>query len=560
MADLSSKRLLSFARRIQHAADFSELIEEAHREVSDAVGYVHCWFMVADDDNLDELRLIDYSGTRRATVWEVSPKLQVKGDRFLEELIASDLPVVIEDARTDPRTDKRIVEQLQNRTLINIPLRLLDRPFGVFGVGTFGDEGCRAPTEAELDYLSGMAGQLAVAGGRIRFLEQKVLAELAKRDFERRLIQMQRLESLGLLAGGIAHDFNNLLTVIMSCASLAQQYTREPPVKSELEAVLGAASRARDLTMQLLAMSRTQELRLMPIDVNARIAEMHGLMRRVFPENIEIDLIPAHNLPFVEGDASQLDQVFMNLCINARDAMPNGGRLTIETEQVLLNGNFAATHPWAKPGRYVLITVTDNGIGMTVEIAERVFEPFFTTKEPHTGTGLGLAVAHGIVSQHGGMLHCYSEAGHGAAFKLYLPVLARLASQVGSKIKSPPPRGHGRILLAEDDEAVRAVARRILEGAGYTVTTVENGKDACAVAAAQEFDLVILDVMMPGLPCHDVVVRLRTEQPQLRLLLASGYSAATNVAELTRIHALTMLRKPYDPDEMLRHVRDALDN
>jgi CheY-like chemotaxis protein len=307
-------------------------------------------------------------------------------------------------------------------------------------------------------------------------------------------------------------------------------------------------------------MSRAQELRMGPVDVNARIAELHSLLRRVFPENIEMDLIPAHNLPFVEGDMSQLDQVFMNLCINGRDAMPNGGRLVVETEQVVINGNFALTHPWAKPGRYVLITVTDTGIGMTPDVAERVFEPFFTTKAPQAGTGLGLAVAHGIVSQHGGMLHCYSEPGRGAAFKVYLPVLTRLAIQVGKKVQSTAPRGDERVLLAEDDAAVRAVARRILEQGGYTVSEVGNGADACRLSEAEKFDLVILDVVMPGLSCRDVILRLRSRRPELPLLLASGYTAAAAINELTFDHTLTLLRKPYDPDDLLRQVRRVLDS
>jgi two-component system cell cycle sensor histidine kinase/response regulator CckA len=283
-------------------------------------------------------------------------------------------------------------------------------------------------------------------------------------------------------------------------------------------------------------------------------------LRRVFPENIAMELIPAHNLPFVEGDMSQLDQVFMNLCINGRDAMPDGGRLVVETEQVVINGNFAATHPWAKTGRYVLITVTDTGVGMTREVAERVFEPFFTTKAPQAGTGLGLAVAHGIVSQHGGMLHCYSEPGRGAAFKVYLPVLARLASQVGNKLQSRAPRGDERVLLAEDDPAVRAMARRILEHGGYVVTEVETGADACRLSEDHPFDLVILDVVMPGLSCRDVLLRLRSRRPELPILLASGYTATAAIDELTFDHTLTLLRKPYDPDELLRQVRRVLDN
>ncbi|HMI93778.1 MAG TPA: GAF domain-containing protein, partial [Polyangiales bacterium] len=215
VSELSTKRLLAFARKLQHAASFDDLLAAARDEAEAATGYQHVWFMVADDEAAEELRLIDFAGSQRAQAWEVATRLKVKGDAFLEQLIASDEPVVIEDARTDPRTNKAIVEQLQNRTLINLPLRLLDKPFGIFGLGTFGEEGCRAPSAPELEYLVGMAGQITVAAGRIRFVAGRLQAESEKHALERRLLQMHRLESLGLLAGGIAHDFNNLLTVIL---------------------------------------------------------------------------------------------------------------------------------------------------------------------------------------------------------------------------------------------------------------------------------------------------------------------------------------------------------
>ncbi len=219
--------------------------------------------------------------------------------------------------------------------------------------------------------------------------------------------------------------------------------------------------------------------------MNERLQAMVQLLKRVLPETIGVDLIPGARLPLVEADASQLDQVFMNLCINARDAMPAGGRLTLETEQVVINGAYAATHPWAQPGRYVLITVTDTGVGMSRDILERIFEPFFTTKREQQGTGLGLAVCYGIVRQHGGMLNCYSEVNVGTTFKIYLPVLSRAVRDVGDKIQGAVAAGHERILVAEDDPSVRTVVQRILERAGYTVVAAENGEAACQVAAAR---------------------------------------------------------------------------
>jgi two-component system cell cycle sensor histidine kinase/response regulator CckA len=469
--------------------------------------------------------------------------------------------VVIEDARTDPRTNKQIVELLQNRTLINIPLRLLDKPLGFFGLGTFGDEGCRLPSPAELDYLVGMATQLAVASGRIRFIEARLRAEKDRLELERRIAQIQKLESLGMLAGGIAHDFNNLLTVILSGASLALTATDPATVQEEVGAIVAAAERARALTGQLLSMSRDQGLRLEPTDLNEHLSNLQPLLRRLLPETIEIDLILGATLPLIEGDRSQLDQVFMNLCINARDAMPEGGRVTLETEQVLINGRYTEAHPWAKQGRYVLVTVTDNGLGMPRDVLDKIFEPFFTTKGAQGGTGLGLAVSYGIVRRHGGMLDCYSEPGVGTTFKVYLPATSRLASAVGTKVvaKVPSARASEKVLVAEDDAAVRAIAVRILQRAGYLVTAVENGEAAAELALREDFALLILDVITPGRSCRDVVLQLRNERPALPIILASGHAPGDSLAGLLRDTSIEFLRKPFDPDGLLRTVRRVLD-
>jgi signal transduction histidine kinase/CheY-like chemotaxis protein len=551
-------RLLGFARALQHISAMGDLLEASLQEVQATTGYAHAWLMVKDEEHDTQLRLLEMSGAQSAHVWELAPVLEVNGDPFLEELLASRTPVVIEDARRDPRTNKEMVERLQNRTLINIPMLLLDAPFGLFGVGTFGEEGCRAPSADELDYLSGMASQLSVAVSRIRWQENKARALAERMELERRISQVQKLESLGLLAGGVAHDFNNLLTVIIASAHLAQGLTEDDEALGELDRVLQASKRASELTRQLLAMSRAQGLHLEPLELNDVLQRLMQMLRRVLPENIVVDVIEARSLPSVQGDASQLEQVFMNLLINARDAMPEGGRVTIETEQVLVNGHYAETHPWAKPGRYVLTTITDTGTGMSREVMDRIFEPFFTTKGPRAGTGLGLAVSYGIVRQHEGMLHCYSEVGVGTSFKVYLPAAQRFAASVGTKLQAPVGTGNGYILVAEDDEGVRAVATRILERAGHRVKTVDSGNAACVAITSEDFDLVLLDVVMPGLSCRDTVKRIRELRPTARILLASGYTAGETVTQLMAQTGLGMLRKPYDPDQMLNAIWLAL--
>lgn len=560
MAQIAGSRLLAFARELQRAATFRDLLEITRAESLASAGYAQVWLFISDTDEVKEGRLIDYAGSQRDAVWDVAPVLQVEGDPLLEQIVKSDEPIVVEDARVDPRTNKAIVEALGNRTIVNIPLRLVDKPFGAFGLGTFGEEGCRPPTPEQLDHLVGMAGQLSVAVSRIRFLDANRRATQQRIELERRVLEHQKLESLGLLAGGIAHDFNNLLTVILAGTALARRaVSGSEKALTELDAVVGAAERARDLTRQLLAMSRSQTLELRPIDLNDRLKQLLALLQRVLSETITLELIEGVRLPLVEGDASQLDQVFMNLCINAREAMPEGGKITIETEQVLLNADFVAAHPWAASGRYVMITVTDTGTGMPREVMDRVFEPFFTTKKERGGTGLGMAVAYGVVRQHRGLIHCYSEPTIGTVFKIYLPVYVRVAADISTRVEGASPRGYEKILIGEDDAAVRGATVRVLESAGYSVVAVENGAEACQAAARGAFDLVLLDVIMPEMSCRDALKGLKVELPNARYILSSGYTADANVAELLSDGTI-LLEKPYDPGQLLRVVREVLDS
>jgi signal transduction histidine kinase/ActR/RegA family two-component response regulator len=560
MPQIAASRLLAFARELQRASTFRELLETTRAEAIASAGYAQVWLFISVTDEMKEARLIDYAGSQRETVWEVAPVLKIEGDPLLEQLVNNDEPVVVDDARTDPRTNKAIVEALGNRTIINIPLRLVDKPFGAFGLGTFGDEGCRPPTAEQLEHLVGMAGQLSVAVSRIRLAEANRRATQQRLELELRVLEHQKLESLGLLAGGVAHDFNNLLTVILAGTALARLAvgSSEKALK-ELDSVVAASERARDLTRQLLAMSRSQPLELRPLDLNDRLKQLVTLLQRVLSENINLELIEGVRLPLVEGDSSQLDQVFMNLCINAREAMPSGGKITIETEQVLLNADFVASHPWAASGRYVLVTVTDTGIGMPREVVDRVFEPFFTTKKESGGTGLGLAVAYGVVRQHRGLLHCYSEPGVGTVFKIYLPMYVRVAPEIAPKLLGAAPRGYEKILLGEDDPAVRGATLRVLESAGYSVVAVENGMEACRAAAGASFDLVLLDVIMPEMSCREALKGLKAELPNARYILSSGYTADLNVDELLKGGTI-LLEKPYDPGQLLRVIRQALDS
>jgi two-component system cell cycle sensor histidine kinase/response regulator CckA len=332
-----------------------------------------------------------------------------------------------------------------------------------------------------------------------------------------------------------------------------------PAQRADLELIRDSERSASKLTQKLLVLGRKQALVTDSVDINEIVISFNRLLSRLLPANIEIDFIAGAGLPRVQLDGSQLEQVLMNLAINSRDAMPLGGRLVIETEQVLVNGDYRRAHPWAKSGRYVLLTVSDTGVGMPPDVRERLFEPFFTTKSPGEGTGLGLAVVWGIVQQHGGMIHCYSEVGHGTAFKIYLPAAEQAASRVGSKVPRPLPRGVERILIADDQPHVLFVMKRALANAGYQVTTVPDGAAALEAAQTLDFDLYLLDAIMPGLSGRAVCEQIRALKPGARFLFASGYGAETLPAAFLEDLGIRLIPKPLDPETLVRTVREVLD-
>jgi PAS domain S-box-containing protein len=381
------------------------------------------------------------------------------------------------------------------------------------------------------------------------------------RATEAQLRHAQKMEAVGQLAGGVAHDFNNLLLAILANTGLASDYASSTPELVEhLTEIEGAAQRAADLTKQLLAFSRRQPLRPVSVDLNERLRGLMKMLRRLLPESISIDLTAGHGLRSVNADPSQLEQVIVNLCVNARDAMEQGGQLTIETENVLIDGRYCESHPWARPGRYVLLSVTDTGCGMTAEVRERAFEPFFTTKAANQGTGLGLATVYGIVQQHDGLVHLSSEPGAGTTFKIYLPAHEPLAAAVGSNLEQLPPRGQETILLAEDEEQVRNPVVQILERAGYRTIAVANGLEAVAFVRDRKEELihlVILDVVMPGLGGPETWQRLRALRPGLRVLFTSGYADDRYRQSLPP--GAELLEKPFRAEELLRQVRKRLD-
>jgi PAS domain S-box-containing protein len=384
----------------------------------------------------------------------------------------------------------------------------------------------------------------------------------ARRRLEEQFRQAQKMEAIGTLAGGVAHDFNNLLTVISGYSDLLMRdLATGDPMREPVVEIHRAGARARALIRQLLAFSRQQVLEPKVLDLNAVVTEMEKMLRRLIGEDIELVVALDPELARVKADPGQLEQVLVNLSVNARDAMPRGGRLAIETRNVTLDPSFAAT-AGVPAGEYVLLTVSDNGVGMDSRTKGRVFEPFFTTKEPGKGSGLGMAIVHGVVAQSGGHVEVESELGHGATFKIHLPAATERVS-TGKLVSGPraPARGRETILLVEDEASVRKLARNILASYGYAILEAANGQDALRVAADHQgpIDLLLSDVVMPHLGGPQLAKQLRAGRPDLKVLFMSGYADAGVLRQggVETEHAF--LQKPFTPAALAQTVRDILD-
>ncbi len=379
---------------------------------------------------------------------------------------------------------------------------------------------------------------------------------------EEQLLQAQKMEAVGTLAGGIAHDFNNLLQVTLGYSELLLAEKREDdPEYADLSKIFQAARSGAELVQRLLTFSRKVEPKPIPLNLNRRILQVEKLLRRTIPKMIDIQMDLSDDLAEVHADPTQMEQVLMNLAVNARDAMPDRGKLTVGTRNVTLDEEYCRIHGEAKPGEYVLLTVSDTGHGMDKATIDHIFEPFYTTKELGRGTGLGLAMIYGIVKQHGGFINCYSEVEHGTTFNIYFPAIE---SQVEPEVPSSgvmPAFGTETILLVDDEEFVRDLGARILSKAGYSVLTAANGREALDLFEKErtQISLVILDLIMPEMGGKDCLKELRKIDPQLKVLIASGLSADPSMRESPELGAKGFVSKPFRMKELLRQVRKVLD-
>jgi PAS domain S-box-containing protein len=383
-----------------------------------------------------------------------------------------------------------------------------------------------------------------------------------RRQLEAQLLQSQKMDAVGRLAGGIAHDFNNILSVILSYAQMiGGDLDSGNPLRTDIEEISKAARRAADLTRQLLAFSRQQVFEAKVIDLHRIVAGMEKMLHQLLGADIELALLPASDLWSIKADPGQVEQVLMNLAVNARDAMPEGGDLTLETTNVVLDGDYARTHADVRPGSYVMLAVTDTGIGMDPKTQVRIFEPFFTTKESGKGTGLGLAMVFGIVKQSGGHIWVHSEPGKGTTFKVYFPRVGGAAEATASE---PPTTEFGRatetILLVEDDDQVRTLAQLILQRCGYVVLTASNGGEALLIGEKHgaKIHLLLTDVVLPRMSGRQLAERLSPLRPKMKVLFMSGYTDDAILQHGVLDSGVAYLQKPLTPASLTRKVREVI--
>ncbi len=386
--------------------------------------------------------------------------------------------------------------------------------------------------------------------------------ERERENLEAQLRQSQRMESIGLLAGGIAHDFNNILSIIIgTCDLCLLEIPRGNPLRLNLEEIKRASIRAADLTHQLLAFGRKQIMELKIINLNLLIKNLEKMLQRIIGEDIELRTFLNEDLGNIKADPSQIEQVILNLIVNAKDAMPKGGKLTIETSNVELDEGYAQKHIGANPGPHVMLSITDTGQGMTQEIKERIFEPFFTTKERGKGTGLGLSTVYGIVKQSEGNIWVYSEPEKGTTFKIYFPIVKEDAEIIEEKITTHEiPGGNETIIVVEDEEPVRKLAFRILEKKGYNVLEAKDGEEAIFICKNYDkpIHLILTDVVMPRMSGKELVERLKFIHPEVKSLFMSGYTDNAIATHGILEEGIKYLQKPFTIEGLLRKVRDVL--
>jgi two-component system cell cycle sensor histidine kinase/response regulator CckA len=467
-----------------------------------------------------------------------------------------ELHFILSDYEMPQFNGLRALELLKQKPELEIPFIIVS--------GTIGEEmAVAAIQQGAADYL--LKDRISRLGPAVQRALSEVEEHAKRKQLEAQFIEAQKMEVVGQLAGGVAHDFNNVLAVIMGYSDLIMQdLDPDHPVQKYVEEVRQAARRAAGLTQQLLIFSRKQTVQPIEINLNEVVEDMEKMLHQLINENIEMTITYGENLGHIKADAGYLGQVVMNLVVNARDAMPNGGKLAIKTTGVTLDDKYVMTHPNVHSGPYMALSVTDTGIGMTDEVKARVFDAFFTTKAAGKGTGLGLVTCQTIVRQSGGHIDIASEVGKGTTFTVYFPRIAKTLSytEKSNQAAVPIEPGTETVLLVEDEPSLRHLAQGVLKAKGYTVLTAPNGQDALRVAREHKgspIRLVVTDVIMPRMGGKVMAEWLKTSFPDLKVLFTSGYTEDAIAHHGVLDQGVEFLPKPYTPACLARKVREMLD-
>ena len=512
-------------------------------------------------------RLVDgdelvVAGTLDGTRMPVKPRIKI-GESLAGRVASTGRALMLRNPADHPDLDLEhaaSMRRLGYRGLLTVPAKIGDRVVGVLSFLTTREEGFSAEDMAIATAFASHAA-IALENSRLLLESRRAYDELA--ETQGQLEQAQKMDAVGRLAGGVAHDFNNLLTVILGRTDiLLHPLKPEDPMRRGIELIQRTAGRAADLTRQLLAFSRKQVLEPVVLDLGAVTTDMKDMLGRLIGEDIALLTTPTPGLGRVKADRGQIEQVIMNLAVNARDAMPQGGRLIVETTNIDLDDEYVRRHVGARPGPHVMLAVSDTGSGIPHEIQSQIFEPFFTTKEQGKGTGLGLATVYGIVKQSGGYIEVDSEPGQGTTFRVYLP---RLDAEPAPVDRSARPAaaagGTETILLVEDEEGVRELARDILRASGYTVIEARNGPEALLLCERHQgqLDMLLTDVVMPRMSGRELAERLAPLRPDLSVLYMSGYTDDAVIRHGVLGAGTAFLQKPFTPAALVLRVRETLD-
>ena len=485
------------------------------------------------------------------------------GESLAGMVAATGRPLVLSNPADHPNLLPEHAEPMRRhgyRGSLTVPAKIGDRVVGVLSFLTKREEGFSTEDMAIATAFASHAA-IALENARLLHASRRAYDELAQTQGQ--LEQAQKMDAIGRLAGGVAHDFNNLLTVILGRTDiLLHPLPPEDPTRRGIELIRRTAGRAADLTRQLLAFSRKQVLEAVVLDLNAVTADMKDMLGRLIGEDIALVTTPTPGLGRVKADRGQIEQVLMNLAVNARDAMPRGGHLILETENVDLDAEYVRRHMGARPGPHVMLSVADSGVGIPREILPHIFEPFFTTKEQGKGTGLGLATVYGIVKQSGGYIEVDSEPDQGTTFRIYLPrVDAAAPAPERSSRPSAAAGGTETVLLVEDEEGVRELARDILRASGYTVIEARNGSEALLLYERHQgpLDPLLTDVVMPRMSGRELAERLAPLRPSMSVLYMSGYTDDAVIRHGVLGADTAFLQKPFTPATLVQRVRETLD-